>query len=520
MLMARGNRRTFLAGAALAAASPVLTPDLLLAQLSHGAAADGKAKPLGVQSSPDIESLVALIRKTPRAECVAVFVRELQRGLTYHDFLLALFLATFDHGDPHQVAQVYSAHRLASQLPVADRLLPLFWVLDRIALGFEQQPPHSMVDLGGELPAVDRRATVFEDAMVRQDADQAERAIVAVARVHGPRRAIARLWKHGLRRTGGSFGHHPIMIANAFRTLDALNWERAEPVLRYLARSFSQNESDRAYEPNRERVRRIESELPNDWAGGPADRSATVNLHGVLRRGDTDESCDLICTELASRGMRATSAWDAIHLAASDIIFRYKTGGLPIGGAMIHAVTATNALRCGFNVCDDDEVRLQMMLQGVAALNDVFRADAAKDDQLRDMNLLDLPAGGPAAGDADFTHANLEEIFERLPFKADMYTQKSPEERAASDESCRRAFALLSDPNNHGPFMQMARRMLCAKASSNPHDVKYPIAIFEDASSASPEWRPYLLASAVHALHGPASEDSSALVAARKALSR
>lgn len=395
-----------------------------LAQLGQASAADAPLVPGRIRQTPDIESLVALIRTTPRTECVAAFIRELNRGLTYHDFLSALFLATFEHGDPHQVAQVYSAHRLASQSPVADRLLPLFWVLDRIALGFEQQPSMLLKDIGNDLPAVDRDATALEAAMREQDAAAAERAIVAVARAHGPRPAMSRLGKHGIRRVGGSFGHHPIMIANAYRTLDALNWERAEPVLRYLASGFSQNESDEAYEPNRERVRQVAAKLPGDWAHGPASRAATVELYGMLRRGEREPSCELISAELTSGGATAATVWDAIHLTASDLIVRYKTGGLPIGGAMIHAITSTNALRFGFMNSEDDGVRLLMILQGVAALSDVFLADAAKDDQLRDMNLLELAGKDHALGDGKRPLASLETSLHGFPSKPTATSKK------------------------------------------------------------------------------------------------
>ena len=46
--------------------------------------------------------------------------------------------------------------------------------------------------------------------------------------------------------------------------------------------------------------------------------------------------------------------WDAVHLVAADLLFRYKTGGRAIGGVLIHAITSTNALRCGFDCCGDD----------------------------------------------------------------------------------------------------------------------------------------------------------------------
>jgi hypothetical protein len=67
-------------------------------------------------------------------------------------------------------------------------------------------------------------------------------------------------------------------------------------------------------------------------------------------------------------------------------------------------------------------------------------------------------------------------------------------------------------------FMRTARGFLCRKAGLDPHDVKFPAAMFEDARRVSPEWRPYLLACSVHALHGEKSADSTTLTKVRQAL--
>ena len=66
--------------------------------------------------------------------------------------------------------------------------------------------------------------------------------------------------------------------------------------------------------------------------------------------------------------------------------------------------------------------------------------------------------------------------------------------------------------------MQTAWSLLCVKASLDPHDIKFPAAVFEDAYAVSAEWRPYMLASSVHALHGPRSDDTAVLVQVRDAL--
>jgi hypothetical protein len=87
-----------------------------------------------------------------------------------------------------------------------------------------------------------------------------------------------------------------------------------------------------------------------------------------------------------------------------------------------------------------------------------------------------------------------------------------------SDAASRKAFALLQDPAGQAGFKRAARGLLCAKATADPHDLKYPVAAFEDSTLVSQEWTPHLLAASVHALHGIASEDSAVLTKAREAL--
>lgn len=507
------NRRGFLATSAAAAAVPLL-PDLgFLAPVSRAAATDPRIDPNQVRHSPSIGQLIKLIQTTPRVRCIPVFIEQLRAGLSYQDFLSALFLATIEHGDPHQVLGVYSAHRVSSEARIEERLLPLFWALDRIVSGFQGGGAQPLGALTGELPRAGQAGAIFREAMAELDPSQAERALIVLARAQGHRRAMSFLWECGARRVTGSLGHHPIMVANTWRTLDALGWQHAEPVLRYLARALSRHEADNTYEPNQERARKTVAHLPADWAAGEPERGATLEVFKLLRRGETDAVCDLICTQLSSGRVKAGAVWDAIHLVAADLLFRYKTGGVAIGGVLIHAVTSTNALRFGFDCSDDDRVRLLMLLQGVGGLGNQFVLPNEKDNQLRGKNLLDLKADDTRAS------AGITDVFAILPNKT---KDPSPEEaegyRKASDEACQMSFALLQTSANQMAFEQAARSLLCVKATRDPHDLKYPVAAFEDTTLANAEWRPYLLASSVHALHGTASADSTALVQARKAL--
>src|SRR5262249_10956164 len=129
------------------------------------------------------------------------------------------------------------------------------------------------------------------------------------------------------------------------------------------------------------------------------------------------------------------------------------------------------------------------------------------------MNLLDLNADDTKAS------ARIADVFAMLPNKTkDPSPEAAEAYRKASDEACKMSFALLQKSDNLVAFEQTARRLLCVKATRDPHDLKYPVAAFEDTTLANPEWRTYLLASSVHALHGTASADSPVLAQARKAL--
>lgn len=447
------DRRRFLAMSS-SVAVPVFTDLSFLAPLNHLAAAEAAVGPITIKRNTDLDQLVRRIRQTPREKCVAVFVKQLRDGLSYHQFLSALFLAALEHGDPHQVAQVYSSHRTSSEVRMEERLLPLFWVLDRIALGFEQESGRNIGAIGDTTTSDLGSEKSVRRAMEQLDPGKAEQAVVLLGRLRGARTALNILWEYCSRRASGTLGHHPIMLANAWRTLDALDWQHAEPVLQYLAGAFAQNESDTSYEPNRELVEKTLPQLPVQWTVGKANRSATLDLYSIVRQGNWRKICRQICSQLKAAELNAQSTWDAVHLAAADLLFRYKTGGTAIGGVLVHAVTATDALRFGFDCSGHDRARLLMLLQAVAMLDETFIVPATSIGELREMNLLDLEQSAMAPV------KTVADVFELLPHKDFLYRQKSSDERAASDQACIGAFTLLQDAATAKQFMQTARSTL------------------------------------------------------------
>jgi hypothetical protein len=509
-LMFSINRRRFISGSSVMAASCVA--DLsFLTPLSHGAAANPYIDPDEVAFGPETERLLRLLRETPPAECVPAFVKELRAGLSYQQFLTVLFLGGIENGDPHQVAQVFGAHRISSEARIEERLLPLFWVMNRLKQGQEADKP-ALKHFKGALPRADLAESSFNEALVRRDPEALTAAALALARDFGGRHVMHRLWAIAGRNLGGTLGHPAIALANSIRALEVMGWQHSEVGVRYMAGFLGSEKEDRTYRSNLERAKKILPGLSQGWSSAEGQSAATLELYKVLREGNPSEACELICAQLSSGKVKAGAVWDAVSLAAADTLVRYKRGGISIGGSQIHAVTTTNALRYGFNLVDDGPTKLINLLQAAGVTADFFVRLPKKEGNLREMDLLDL---GRANTERP---GGFGEVFELLPFKSNGYNERNPAERASSDQACRMAFKLVSDRRREAEFMRTARSFLCVKASLNPHDIKYPAAAFEEAYAVSPEWRPYLLASSVHALHGTKSKDTPALLQVREAL--
>jgi hypothetical protein len=502
------GRRRFMRAAVAGAALGDLG---FLGALSRAVASTPSIEPELIGFRPELDRLVRLIRETPREDCVAVFVREFERGLGYRHFMAGLFQAATQTGDLHQMAQIYGAHRTSTAVPVGERLLPMFWALDRVKQGQDEDRRMRSLDavLPGPLDAEDR----FDAAMAAYDGETAERAVVALARVKGGRYAMHRLWEYASRNLAGTLGHTGIGVASASRTLEAIGWRHAEPALRYMAHEIGRFRPDATFEPNVARVDGVVGTLPGDWAGNAGDEAVTRELFELFRAGDAEASCEAVAGLLSTGRARAGAVWDAVSLSASEVLFRHDTGGVVIGGNLVHAVTTTNALRYGFGFRHDDRTRLLLLLQAVGVTAGTFVGQTLRAGRLRAMHLLrDLDAAGTGGA------TPYDEVFGMLPEKGDNRVQADDAERAASDGACRRVFTNLRATGDAAAYTRAARSFMVGKATDDPHDIKFPAASFEDASLMHAKWRPYVLAASVHALHGLQSADAAVLVRARAAV--
>ena len=196
--------------------------------------------------------------------------------------------------------------------------------------------------------------------------DLAERT-AALARSMGSNELFELFVRYGA-RDFRSIGHKAIYVANAWRTLNCVGWQYAEPVLRslayaLLAREGTANPGDSdlpADRPGRKNME-LAGKLRTDWQAGKIDSGATHSLLETIYGGDTEELCNQV-VEVINSGVSPQSVWDALLVGAGELLMRQP------GIVGIHTLTSTNALRYAFDACGDNDTRKLLLLQNAAFL--------------------------------------------------------------------------------------------------------------------------------------------------------
>lgn len=477
--------------------------------------------PATMRFSPEMEPIVRLIEETPRERCAGVFIDQLRRGLPYRRFLAAVFFAGIRrHGSHHDVYKIHSVHQVSLDVRPEERLLPLFWAMNGYKKHQEDFPNPLLTELSGSLPAPEKASAELANAMERFDADGAERALVTMARNHGPRQTMEQLWIYGLRNLG-SGGHAAILVANCFRALETLGWREAEQTLRFVIQDIyllSAEKPDQYWLSNTARADRCLDRLPPTWTASTADQAATLELYSLLRKGKAEPACELAIAQLL-RGVGAQALWDAIHLATAELMIRHQSGW-GLASRPLHANTSTNALHYAFRTCIAPRTRLLALMQAVAWAAARTGADLG---ELRNIRIAELPAASLPASATDA----VADIFALLPtrtYRWDTHDKKAVlgyGKRAEADEACCKVFVLARDrPESVPLFVQTAHSWLCRKANDDAHEYKFLAAILEDTAWVSPSWQPHLLAASVHYLHGTQTPDNPVIQQVQEALQR
>ncbi len=512
------NRRGFLKSSATAGFVLGTAGPSLLSTLAPRARGEAEVTPDLVHLTPDVEPIVRLIEETPREKCTEMMVGQLQQGLPYRNFLAALFLAGVRNVMPHPVGfkfhcvlAMHSANQLSLDAVPEDRLLPLFWALDQFKKSQADNVREGnirMRELTGTLPSPEKASGEFHEAMRTWDDERAQRAIAVFVRTRGADEVIEALWRYGA-RDFRDIGHKGIFVANSWRTLQTIGWRHAEPAMRSLVMALLDGGSrrgsgtvprgprtgldDKTYQANAERAGQVFPKLPGNWTGSASDKAATTDLLEVLRTASIEDASQTLLQRLQAGKIQAQGAWDAVHLAASELMMRQP------GILGIHTVTSTNALHYAFRTAVDPETRLLMLLHGVAWMGQ-FRQSM----EGRKFGTVKITELQPAKIDSDEAKAAAETL--------ELIGHDTPGAAA-------HAYALAEQHPEPDTYFKLARRLVFRKGA-DAHRYKYAAAVFEDYGLVSPAWRPHMLATSVYYLNGSQDPDSKVITQALEAVKK
>jgi hypothetical protein len=468
----------------------LLAPRFALPAVS---AAETLVKPSSVTFQPEIEPLVQLLENTPRDEVFTAVSQRLHLGTSYRELLAALFLAAIRNVQPrpsvgfkfHSVLVVNSTHLASLAASDATRWLPIFWGIDyfkRTQADDEREGDWTMAAVDeSRLPEPANALDELNAAMDAWDIPRADAAAAVAARVIPVDRLFDLFARYGA-RDFRNIGHKAIYVAGAFRLLEVIGWQHAEPVLRSLTYALLNHtgepnprdaslSADAAGRANHLRCR----QWPASWIAGKPDANVTTSLITSNRELSPDAAGQTV-TDMIGSGVAPVSIYDALFASAAELVMR-QPAIVPL-----HAMTTTNAIHYLFKRTSDDSLRRWLLLQNASFIAH-FREAAQARDALAPRFITELQT--------DATTPTLEETLAVV----------------GSGGSPSQVLAYLNQNENIWTLMTGARELIFRKGNDS-HDYKYSSALFEDCSAISPEWRPRVLAAASPLLTGSQSKDT------------
>ncbi|YCM42520.1 hypothetical protein V2O64_14510 [Verrucomicrobiaceae bacterium 227] len=453
-----------------------------------------------VQFSPEIEPLIRLLEEAPRGRVLEEIGARIKKGTTYREVLSALMLAGVRNIQPrpvgfkfHAVLVVNSAHLASLNSPDSDRWLPIFWALDQFKSSQAQDVKEGDWTMSpvkeGEVPSAEKARRMFIEGMTQWDEAKVDAATAGLARTVGAQEVFDLFARFGA-RDFRDIGHKAIYVANSWRTLQAMGWRHAEPVLRSLGYALLQhggkNPAKNSFEadlPGRFNEEQLKT-IREGWAQGEVKPEATTAMLAVLRNGSWQEASQKVVA-LLNQGISPQSIWDALFQHAAEMLMRRP------GIVSLHASTTTNAMHYAHQETFNDETRRFLLLQNAAFLT-MFR-----------------DRGGVKDGIA----IDQFEPIEGVPSVEEIFAEVSGNKEVAA----RKALAYLKSTKNPKPFINEAQRLIYLKGTGT-HDYKFSSAVLEDYHRISPVLRDRFLAASVFWLQGSGKKDTSLVARTRAAL--
>lgn len=485
-----------------------LSTAALLPGISSVAHAGTKLGQGVVQLRPEIEPLVKLIENTPRQRLMEEIGRRVRDGTSYREILAGLFLAAVRNVQPrpavgfkfHAVLVVHSAHLASISSPDTDRWLPIFWALDEFKSSQAQDVREnnwtmSPVDEAA-VPVARKARAEFHAAMHNWDEAGVDATTAGLVRFAGTTDVFESFARYAA-RDYRSIGHKAIFTANAWRTLQTIGWQHAEPVFRSLAYAMvnhhgepnpanSDLRPDRPWRQNSE----VASTIRDDWQQGRLDQAAALALMKSLRTG-TPEEASAATVDVLNSGISPQSVFDALHTTASEMLLKQA------GIIALHAVTTTNAIRFLFDTTGDEHTRRMLILQNAAFLP-MFRDSMKRRGPVGSTN-IDAVKTEPA----DERSENLDTIFANVG-----------KNHGAAAQG---VYQYLSTGHDARDLISAARRLIFLKGT-NSHDYKFSSALLEDYYKVTPAFRHQFLAAGSTLLRGSSLENNGLVSRIRAAL--
>jgi hypothetical protein len=503
------SRRTFVSNTLKAGAVAGLADLAFVNHLPAVSADQAKVERNKVLFNSDIEPLVRVIEDTPRSKLFDAVAAQMRQGVGYQQLLTGLFLAGVRGIQPrpvgfkfHAVLVVNSAHLASQAMPDRERWLPLFWALDNFKNSQEQNAKQGNWVMPAveesKLPPAGQARQRFVEAMDNWDEEGADKAVAALVRNAGAGEIIELFWRYGA-RDFRDIGHKAIYVANSWRTMQAIGWRHAEPVMRSLAYALLEHEgtnpAQRDAEPDlpwRENLQRA-SQIRAGWQQGSARSEAVADLLKGLRASSYADACDQVVNVL-NKGTNPANVWDSLFLRAGELLMQQP------GIVGIHCVTSVNALHYGYQASGNDETRRMLMLQTAAFLALFDKRMAGKKDDQRKVETLEPIAVHSKGAEA------VEEVL------ADISKDRMT--------AARKVIALVeNDPAHTEALMTSARRLIFSKGRDS-HDYKFSSAALEDYFHTTGPWRARYLATSMFNLHGSGDRNNNLIDRARAVLSK
>src|SRR6266540_3652158 len=331
------SRRDFLKTAATTGASLGMGDLSFLSRLPGVSRAEARLDDKSVRFHPEIEPLARLLEETPRERLLEEVAARIKRGLSYRELLAALLLAGVRNIQPrpvgfkfHAVLVVNSAHLASLSSPDSDRWLPIFWALDHFKGSQAQDVKEGDWTMSAveesRVPPAHKARQAFIEAMEHWDETAADAAVAALARSAGAQE-VFELFCRYCARDFREIGHKVIYVANSWRTLQAIGWQHAEPVLRSLAYALLEHgegnpaKSDLPADRPWRRNLPLAARIREGWPEGGRSADAVQEMLAVARDG-SDEEATGKAIELLNRGVAPASVWDGIFACGAELTMR------------------------------------------------------------------------------------------------------------------------------------------------------------------------------------------------------